>query len=46
MRFVDADPLADAQGGVDFGNTFSTENPWMFTTRGTMKFTGTSRNDP
>lgn len=38
MRFVDADPLADASEGVDFNNTFSTENPWVFTTRGPVSF--------
>ena len=38
MRFVDADPLADAAGGIDFNNTFSTENPWVFTTRSPVGF--------
>lgn len=30
-RFVDADPVPDAEGGVDFNNTFSSENPFIFT---------------
>jgi predicted secreted acid phosphatase len=44
-RFVDADPLEDVAGGVDFNNTFSSENPWVFTEIGTIDFTGTDRND-
>lgn len=45
-RFVDADPLPDGEGGVDFGNTFSSENPFVFTTRGTLSFTSNSRENP
>lgn len=37
-RMIDADPLIDASGGIDFNNTFSTENPWVFTTRGPASF--------
>lgn len=37
-RMIDADPLIDASGGIDFNNTFSTENPWVFTTRGPVGF--------
>lgn len=43
---VDADPLADGAGGVDFNNTFSIENPWEFTVSGPIAFTSTNRNDP
>lgn len=45
-RFVDADPLADSSGGIDFHNTFSTENPWVFTTAASVVLSETSRNDP
>ncbi len=44
-RFVDADPLSDGEGGVDFANTFSRENPWVFTTIRSILF-GSTRNDP
>ena len=44
-RFIDADPLADGSGGVDFNNTFSSENPWVFTTYGSVSFRS-NREDP
>lgn len=49
MRWIDADPLADGSGGVDFGTTFSTENPWLFTASAnpiTLSDSSFSRNDP
>ena len=44
-RMIDADPLEDAGGGIDFNNTFSVENPWVFTTRGPVSFR-TNREEP
>lgn len=45
-RMIDADALQDAQGGVDFNNTFSSENPFAFTVQGPIALVGTNRNDP
>lgn len=46
-RMVDADPLLDATGGVDFANTFSSENPWVFTlAQLPISFRSSDRNDP
>lgn len=46
-RFIDADPIVDASGGIDFNNTFSSENPWVFTSGpGFIVLTDSDRNDP
>jgi len=49
--FIAADPIVISGTGnnvdeVDFNNTFSTENPWRFSTTATVTLTGTNRNDP
>jgi hypothetical protein len=50
-RFVDADPIVTPGGGnfadeVDFGTTFTTRNPWVFTDFGPVEIVTPARNDP
>ena len=45
-RMIDADPLADGSGGVDFNVTATTENPAIITTTAPVVSTNTNRNDP
>lgn len=46
-RFVDADPIGDGTGGIDFTNTFSSENPFVFTaTKNAIEFTAAPRENP
>ena len=49
--FIDADPIVVTGSGnnvdeIDFNNTFSRENPWVFTSIDPVALTDTNRNDP
>lgn len=45
-RFVDADPLDDGTGGIDYNNTISSENPWVVTSTNPIALTSTRRENP
>lgn len=45
QRFISASPFVDSERGVDFNETFTAKNPWVFTTQAPISLTS-NRNNP